>query len=89
MKKLPIKEAKHLIRAFLLWRKFAGITIPYFGIYLLKEQINNPALIRHERKHEEQINQLGVIRFVLAYWYFCSKYGYYLNQLEIEARSVE
>ena len=86
---LKIKEAKGLIKAFLKWQKYAGITIPYCGIYLIKEQINNPALIRHERKHEEQIRTLGAIRFLIAYWYFCFKYGYYMNPLEIEARAVE
>ena len=85
---LKIKPASGLIKLFLNFQKFAAITIPYCGIYVLKGY-ETSALLRHERKHEEQINQLGAIRFVLAYWYFCFKFGYYANPFEIEARGAE
>jgi hypothetical protein len=88
-KMLKVKVAKGLIRWFLHYKHFAAITIPHCGIYVVEGFQESPYLIRHERKHEEQIKKLGTIRFLITYFYFCAKYGYYNNPLEIEARSVE
>lgn len=89
MKPLQIKEATGVIKWFLNNRHFQAITIPYCGIYIVKNAMTMDYLIRHERKHEEQINKLGAFRFVLAYFYFCFKYGYFMNPFEIEARAAE
>ena len=86
---LKIKRAWGPIKWFLDFQQFAAITIPYCGIYIIEGCENNQALIRHERKHEEQINRLGAVRFVISYWYFCFKFGYYQNPFEIEARAAE
>jgi len=88
MNMLKIKPARGLIKWFLNFQQFKAITIPYMGIYII-EGFESAALIRHERKHEEQINRLGAIRFVISYWYFCFKFGYYLNPFEVEARAAE
>jgi hypothetical protein len=86
---LKVKTAKGLIKWFLYKKHFCAITIPYCGIYIVDGFQESPYLLRHERKHEEQINRLGAVRFLLTYWYYCFKYGYLDNPLEIEARSAE
>jgi hypothetical protein len=81
-----IKEAKHLIRLFLIRTGFAGITLPPFGIYILKERFNEEALRKHELVHWSQYQRLGAIRFYAKYLYYNYKYGYWDNPMEVEAR---
>jgi hypothetical protein len=65
---------------------YAGITLPPFGIYILKERINEPTLRKHELVHWEQYKKLGVIGFYTTYLYYNLKYGYWNNPMEVEAR---
>jgi hypothetical protein len=81
-----IKEAKHLIRFFLKSTGYAGITLPPFGIYILKERMNDELLKRHELVHWEQYQRMGVIRFCVTYLWYNIRYGYWNNPMEIEAR---
>ena len=81
-----IKEAKHLVKLFLIRTGFAGITLPPFGIYILKERINEEVLRKHELVHWSQYEKLGVIGFYVKYLYYSHKYGYWNNPMEVEAR---
>lgn len=83
-----IKPAQHLVRWFLRTFKFAGITLPPFGIYLLKESIDDVKLIRHERVHWAQYERMGALMFYAKYLWFNLRYGYWNNPMEIEARSA-
>ena len=49
----------------------------------------NDRLERHERKHWEQYQRLGTVRFLLTYAWFTLRYGYRDNPFEIEARRAE
>lgn len=82
-----IKEAKHLVKLFLVSTGFAGITLPPFGIYILKERMNETVLKNHELVHWEQYKQLGAIGFYVKYLYYNFKYGYWNNPMEVEARA--
>jgi hypothetical protein len=81
-----IKEAKHLIKLFLVRNGYVGITLPPFGIYILKERINDEVVRKHELVHWSQYEKLGVIGFYAKYLYYRFKYGYWDNPMEVEAR---
>jgi len=81
-----IKEAKHLIKLFLLRTGYAGITLPPFGIYILKEKMHEETLRNHELVHWRQYQKLGAIGFYAKYLYCNVKYGYWNNPMEVEAR---
>ena len=84
-----IKPASGLLLWYLRKTKFAGITLPPLGIYLLPEKIANERLIRHELKHWEQYKAMGFFKFYGLYLYYSARYGYFNNPMEIEARSAE
>jgi hypothetical protein len=81
-----IKEAKHLVRLWLVRTGYAGITLPPFGIYILKERIDEELLRKHELVHWEQYKRMGIIKFYATYLYYNIKYGYWNNPMEVEAR---
>ncbi len=84
---LPVKTAEGVIAWFLKSQGHWAITLPN-GIYVLPGR-EYPWLIRHERKHEEQMRRLGVARFLIAYLYYQARYGYEDNPFEQEARLAE
>jgi hypothetical protein len=81
-----IKEANHLVKLFLTRTGYAGITLPPFGIYILKERMSDELLKRHEMVHWEQYQRMGVIGFYVTYLWYNIRYGYWNNPMEIEAR---
>ena len=46
-------------------------------------------LLRHERKHLEQIERDGRLLFSLKYSWWTIPHGYYMNPYEVEARAAE
>jgi hypothetical protein len=83
------RPAKHVIRWWLRLTRFAGITLPPFGIFIRAESLNNPRLIRHEQAHWAQYERMGLVRFYVLYVFYFFRYGYYNHPMEIEARSAE
>lgn len=81
-----VKIAKGPIRWFLLKRGFAGITLPPFGIYILKENESDKMLIDHEYVHWKQYERMGAVKFYVKYLYYSMRYGYWNNPMEKEAR---
>jgi SET domain len=61
-------------------------TVPPFGIYINKEQIDNELLLKHELVHWEQYKRTGAIIFFIRYIVEAMVYGYDSMPLEIEAR---
>ncbi len=82
------KIAKHIIRWFLRATGFAGISLPPFGIYIIAERMDDARLVRHEQRHWQQAQQMGVLRWYAAYAWYSVRYGYWSNPLEVDARSV-
>lgn len=51
--------------------------------------INNRAWMNHELAHVAQYQRYGLLNFLVRYGWYCLRYGYYNNPLEIEARAAE
>ena len=83
-----IRPARHVLRLLLRLGGFAGITLPW-GIYLLREQLGNERLIRHELAHVAQIRRYGVVGFYARYIALWLRHGYRNHPFEIEAREAE
>ena len=86
----PKKARKYSIQWFLLKRMKKDAMVDVFKkqIYYIGSYPSQ-ALIRHERKHIEQINKYGKIGYLIMWNYYNAKYGYLNNPLEIEARKAE
>lgn len=84
-----IRTARGPVRWFLKATRFAGITLPPFGIYLLAERMGDMRLRRHEEAHWQQAKTLGVARWYWLYLWYSLRYGYWNNPLEVEAREAE
>jgi len=68
---------------------FHGWTSFWGSIYLAPGYEQHAALIRHERKHLEQMQRDGKLIYLIKYTYWLLRYGYWDNPYEVEARSAE
>jgi hypothetical protein len=68
---------------------FQGWTSFWNVIYLDPDHMDDEKLIRHEKKHIEQIQEQGRLKFAVKYTYYTMRYGYRDNPYEIEAREAE
>lgn len=83
---MTIRTATGLIAAYTKLCGFKG-WVGFWGvIYVMPGYENHQPLIRHERKHLEQIESDGHILFSIKYLYRLCRYGYWNNPYEIEAR---
>lgn len=73
---------------FLRTYGFAGVTMPWFTIYVLPNWINDRQLRRHELVHIAQMKRDGPIWMSIKYLYYNVKVGYYNNPYEVEARRI-
>ena len=58
-------------------------------IYVLPSYETNELLLRHERKHLEQIERDGRLAFSIKYLWWLCRHGYWHNHYEVEARAAE
>lgn len=68
---------------------YNGLTIPPFGIFILKDQKQNAPLVLHELVHWKQFQREGLARFLIGYRRQHRAVGYDANPYEIEARFCE
>jgi len=68
---------------------FNGLSLPPFGIFILKKHQDNEDLHLHELVHWNQYKRYGLFRFLLKFAYHQVIDGYDRNPLEIEARFNE
>ena len=68
---------------------FAGWTSFWRTIYVLPGHELDERLLRHERKHLEQIERDGRLLFSIKYLWWLCRYGYWNNPYEVEARTAE
>ena len=68
---------------------FLGWTSFWATIYVLPGFERNERLLRHERKHLEQIERDGRLLFSIKYSWWLIRYGYWNNPYEVEARAAE
>ena len=68
---------------------FQGWTSLWGVIYMAPGYETHEALIRHERKHLEQMQQDGKVLYAIKYAWWTLRYGYRMNPYEVEARAAE
>ena len=68
---------------------FQGWTSCWGVIYMAPGYELHEALLRHERKHLEQMQRDGKLVYSIKYSYWLLRYGYWNNPYEIEARAAE
>ncbi|SIT30979.1 hypothetical protein SAMN05421788_11038 [Filimonas lacunae] len=54
-----------------------------------EEFLRDSEWVRHEVCHVRQYQRMTVLLFLPVYLWYCLRYGYYNNPLEIEARAEE
>jgi hypothetical protein len=65
------------------WTSFWG------SIYLAPGYETHQGLIRHERKHLEQMERDGKLVYLIKYSFWLLRYGYKMNPYEVEAQAAE
>lgn len=86
---MKIRTATGLIAAYMRLCGFAGWASFWDTIYVMPGFEHDQLLLRHERKHLEQIERDGRLLFAIKYSWWTLRYGYYMNPYEIEARAAE
>lgn len=84
-----IKTANGLILLYMKACGFQGWTSLWGVIYMAPGYETHEALLRHERKHLEQMQRDGKLMYMVKYTYWLIRYGYLANPYEIEARQAE
>jgi len=83
------RTATGLIAAYMKLCGFHGWASFWNTIYVLPGHEHNERLLRHERKHLEQIERDGRLVFSIRYLWWLCRYGYWNNPYEVEARRAE
>ena len=86
---MKIQTAKGLLAWLMRRAGFLGWTSFWRTVYVLPGYEHDERLLRHERRHLEQIEEDGRIMFALVYLWWLILYGYHDNPYEIEARAAE
>ena len=84
-----IRTAAGLIAWYMRACGFAGWASFWNTIYVLPGYENDQSLLRHERKHLEQIERDGRLLFAIKYSWWAIRHGYWNNPYEVEARAAE
>lgn len=82
---MKIRTATGLIAAYMRACKFAGWASFWDTIYILPGHEHDQRLLRHERRHLEQIECDGRIWFALKYSWWTIRHGYWNNPYEVQA----
>lgn len=86
---MQVKTATGLLAWYMRARGFDGWTSFWHTIYVLPGFEQDQRLLRHERKHLEQIESEGRLLFSIKYLYWLCRYGYKMCPYEVEARAAE
>lgn len=86
---MKVRAATALLAWLMRRAGFAGWTSFWRVVYVLPGHEQNARLLRHERKHLEQIERDGRLLFSIRYLYWLARHGYWNNPYEIEARAAE
>lgn len=86
---MKIKTATGLLARCMRSCGFRGWTSFWNTIYVLPGFERDQRLLRHERKHLEQIERDGRLVFAIKYLYWLCRYGYQKCPYEVEARAAE
>lgn len=86
---MTIRTATGLIAAYMRACGFKGWASFWRVIYVLPGHEHDQRLLRHERKHLEQIERDGRVVFSIKCLYWICQYGYKKCPYEVEARAAE
>lgn len=86
---MKIRTATGLIAAYMRLFGFRGWASFWRVIYILPGYEHDERLLRHERKHLEQIERDGRLLFSIKYLYWLCRHGYKMCPYEVEARAAE
>lgn len=89
LKSKTYQTATDLILAYMKTCGFHGWTSLWGVIYMAPRYEQHAALLRHERKHLEQMRRDGKLVYLIKYTYWLLRHGYRNNPYEIEARAAE
>jgi hypothetical protein len=84
-----IRTASGLILLYMKACGFQGWTSFWGVIYMAPGYELHQGLIRHERKHLEQMQRDGKLVYLIKYSFWLLRYGYKMNPYEVEARAAE
>jgi len=84
-----IRPASGLILIYMKACGFQGWTSFWNTIYMAPGYELHQGLIRHERKHLEQMQRDGKVLYAIKYAWWMLRYGYRMNPYEVEARAAE
>ena len=84
-----IRTASGLILRYMKACGFHGWTSFWGVIYMAPGYELCQPLIRHERKHLEQMQRDGKLVYLIKYSFWLLRYGYKMNPYEVEARAAE
>lgn len=86
---MTVRTATGLLAWLMSQAGFLGWTSFWRVVYVLPGHERNERLLRHERKHLEQIERDGRALFSIKYLYWLCRYGYKMCPYEMEAREAE
>ena len=69
--------------------KFRGMTIPPYGIFILKKYKGNSKILLHDLIHWKQYQKMGMLDFYVCYILQFIFIGYDKMSMEMEARQHE
>lgn len=83
------RTASGLILIYMKACGFHGWTSFWNVVYMAPGFEEHAALLRHERKHLEQMQRDGKLMYMVKYTYYLLRYGYRQNPYEVDARAAE
>lgn len=86
---MKTRTATGLIAWYMRACGFSGWASFWNTIYVLPGHEHDQRLLRHERKHLEQIERDGRLAFTVKYLWWLLLYGYLDNPYERAARAAE
>lgn len=87
---LPMKNKKPKIYyTNWIFPPFRGMTIPPFGIFILKKHKGNEKILEHDLIHWKQYKRMGLFLFYFRYFTQLIIIGYDTMPMEMEARQNE
>lgn len=86
---MTVRTSTGLIAWYMRACGFAGWASFWRVIYVLPGHEHDERLLRHERKHLEQIERDGRLLFTVKYLWWLCRYGYLMSPYAVEARVAE
>lgn len=86
---MKVETATGLIAGYMRACNFHGWASFWGTVYIMPGWEGYQPLLRHEKKHLEQIERDGRLRFAIKYAWLTLRHGYWSNPYEIEARAAE